>query len=212
MKRDRGAARGRARGWVARSGAALIIAQSRPTSQERAGLPGKVVSMDLAEYRDGLEAGIESLTGNSADVQLLLIELERQRGQFAIAQSLKEGRHLQVEGLRPMWEHEPTSEQVTSREGSDGQYIYLYWRHGRGPRPREGARCQRKTYVGSRPVQIVLAREMVANREEARRLDRAIGELRGGLRASERNLSMAAGALIRVLDRWDGEKGEGGAA
>ena len=164
--------------------------------------------MDLAEYREGLEAGIESLQGNSADVQLLLIELERERGEFVVVQSLKDGRQAQFDGKQPMWEHEPTSEQVTSRNGGDGQYLYLYWRHGKGPRPKEGGPCQRKTYVGSRPVQIQLARLMVANLRESRDLDRAIGELRAALRASERSLAQAAGALARVLERWDSPEGE----
>ena len=58
--------------------------------------------MDLAEFRDGLEAGIESLSGASADVQLMLIELERQRAEFVVVQSLKDGREAHFSRKRPI--------------------------------------------------------------------------------------------------------------
>ena len=161
------------------------------------------MDMDLAEFRDGLEAGIESLSRASADVQLLLVQLERKRAEFVVVHSLKDGREAHFARKRPMWEHEPTSEQVTDR-GGDGQYLYLYWRNGHGPRPKAGGRCQRKTYVGSRPDRVKLARDMVTNLRRSRELDRAIGELHGALRSSGSHLAQAAGALVRVLDKWDG--------
>ena len=165
--------------------------------------------MDLAEHREGLEAGLGSVRDASADVQLLLVELERERAEFVVVQSLKDGREARFARKRPMWAHEPTSEQVTDR-GGEGQYLYLYWRNGHGPRPKAGGRHQRKTYVGSRPDRVKLARDMVANLRRSKELDRAIGELRAALRSSEGHLAQAAGALARALDRWDGDKGRGG--
>ncbi len=163
--------------------------------------------MDLREYRDGLEAGIESLTENAADCQLLLVELVGRRGKFETVHSLKDGRTSKMGKRLPMWPFHRTSEQSTDR-GSDGEYLYFYWRHGRGPTPKAGGRMQRKTYVGARPVQIALAREMETNLDTAEGLDREIREVEAALRASERNLSQAEGVLVRVLDRVDG--GEGG--
>ena len=162
--------------------------------------------MDLAEYRDGLEAGIVSLNENSADCQLLLIELEAKRARFLTVESLKAGRQAVFDNRLPMWRYEPTSEQTTDR-GADGVYIYFYWRNGHGPRPKEGGRMQRKTYIGARPDRIQLARDMVENLRKSRRLDRAISGIKGALRASERNLSSASGVLVRALDQYDNGDG-----
>jgi hypothetical protein len=124
------------------------------------------------------------------DARTCYLELQVELNHYVECHSLNEARRAELDGKRPYWPAVPSSEVETTRNGQPSVYVYLYWSAGQGPRP-GGKEPQARTYVGSKPHRIQLARRMVANHHTQRKLRRQIHELRWNVHSTLANLQEA---------------------
>lgn len=156
-------------------------------------------------WRAGFVRALEGVEEGVGGLQVALAEVRAELEAYVYCETLKAASAAELQGKRPCWRNRPTSEQITDR-GSDGQYVYLYWRNGEGPRPSAG-RPQRKTYVGCRPDRVQLARRMVVNRSVHRAglaavtsAEAVLGRTVGGLRTMGSDLEKTIAQLEGVFD------------
>jgi hypothetical protein len=161
----------------------------------------------------------------TADVQrhldVVLEKIETLEGAALLyreVNSLDEARAALAEDWRPMWPSVPTSEQWTARNGGDPEYLYLYWRFGKGPSNRNG-RPASKTYIGNKPDRIELARECVLNREHwiwlsgrladvKRRLSHCMVDLRSVDGAASRLWKDSREWVLEEVKSWSGREAQ----
>ena len=120
--------------------------------------------------------------------------LATEANRYEIARSLDDASKIKALGRVPRWEYHPTSEQLQTRNGSDTVYLYLYWSRRRHSREYNSPSGQRKTYIGSKPAAIALARQLNANLTRYEKLQDAI-------RDHSFNLRHTVSALTQALDR-----------
>ena len=115
--------------------------------------------MDAKQIREILE----TIQTELATLANLRAQLQQRHDYYQVAHSLKQARNMKF----PYWPSLPTSEQWESR-GSDHEYLKLWWRFGKGPTPKPNKPAQRNTYIGNKPRNIILARQMVTNHHHHR--------------------------------------------
>ena len=123
----------------------------------------------------------------------LRADLSGQSALYSECDSVKEARELILAGWRPMWPAIPSSEQSTTRGSSPTPYLYLYWSRGRDGQFL-GPKGARKTYLGNKPSNIELARDMIRAR-------RQFLTLRAAVRSASEAVSRADHETARVGHR-----------
>ena len=114
----------------------------------------------------------------------LRADLSSQSALYSDCNSVKEARELLLAGWRPMWPAIPSSEQSTTRGSSPTPYLYLYWPRAHGGEF-VGPNGARKTYLGNKPANIALAREMISARRRFLALRAAVRDASSAILRTE---------------------------
>lgn len=122
---------------------------------------------------------------------------------FEIAHSLKDARAILEEGKLPRWEWLPTSEQWQTRNGSEARYLYLYWQKDRYSGTYKGPGGRRKTYIGAKEPNQLLAHYLSHNLIAYNKLQDAIRDNAFQLRRLSSELENAAVRARGLASKMD---------
>lgn len=157
--------------------------------------------MNFSELRTAYSQHLDNITRHLVDAQILLAELKIEASAFLEVNDLDQAREaLLLDGVKPYWPALPTSEQATDRPNSQSTYIYLYWPRNRGPKDKHG-KPRRKTYIGAHPINIKIARDMVANRKRWLALSTSAIALERDIQQTLTSLRGLAATTEHMLDR-----------